>query len=53
MSTLVLSHPKGNALAIERMKEKDEQEVLEKMNTKQRPGTPAVRKISNKDNSTN
>lgn len=35
--------PKANSLAIERMRERDEQERMEKMNTKQKRGTPIVR----------
>ena len=34
---------KGNSLAMERMKEKDEQDRLARMNTKQKRGTPTVR----------
>jgi hypothetical protein len=37
------TNPKMNSLAIERMREKDEQDRHEKMNTKQRLGTPTVR----------
>ena len=33
----------GNSLAMEKMKERDEKERLEKMNTKQKRGTPTVR----------
>ncbi len=34
---------KGNALAIERMREKDQQDRLQRINTKQKRGTPMVR----------
>ncbi len=33
---------KANSLAIERMKEKDEMDRLERINTKQKLGTPVV-----------
>ncbi len=36
--------PKANSLAIERMREMDEQERLERICTKQKRGTPIVRK---------
>jgi len=39
-----LSYLKANALAIERIREMDEQERMEKMSTKQKRGTPIVRK---------
>ena len=36
---------KGNMLAMERIKELERREQLEKMNTKQKRGTPTVREL--------
>ena len=50
MATTTIISPRANSLAIERMREKDEKERLEKICTKQKRGTPIVSGATKKRN---